>query len=168
MPIDRTVSADARHATEKCVARDLTGNKTAVELQNNFVAADFAQVIGISQATIDHAQAARRKLERREKFCAGAPIAIENGDAPLRPRAQVASQKQRGKMISRRHIKFAGADKNSGTILRRARKIPSHIANRIRRRDKGHVLRRVLAAKGTKNFRRFRRCAETTVCHCNN
>ena len=65
--IDRAVSADARNAAEQGVASDLSGDETCVELEDDFVPRDLAQIIGIGQFPIENAQFPGAETKAREK-----------------------------------------------------------------------------------------------------
>src|ERR1700730_2032862 len=78
--LDRAVAPDANCPGQQRVARDLTGNAAAIQLQDDFVFGDFAQVLGVGFALIDHAQLFFGEFHFGKQFRAFASVEIENGD----------------------------------------------------------------------------------------
>ena len=54
--LNRAVAAHANRAGQKRIARDLARHAAAIQLQNDFVPGDFAQIIRIRFSFLDHAQ----------------------------------------------------------------------------------------------------------------
>ena len=74
-PIDRAVAADARHAAEQRIARDLAGDRALVGLQNNFVPRHFAPgnrdragVVSMTRSGLTEGRAPRATLRQRRGF----------------------------------------------------------------------------------------------------
>src|SRR6185436_14278351 len=79
-PIDRSVSADAWNAAEQGIAGDLSGDKTCVELENDSVARNFAEIIRIMQLPIEDSQPPGSEPKRREQARAFGSVEIKNSD----------------------------------------------------------------------------------------
>ena len=79
-PINRAVAADANSSGKQRVARDLPGNAASIELEDDFMARDFAQIIRICLALLVHAQFAGWEFQFGEELFAFSAIEIENSD----------------------------------------------------------------------------------------
>src|ERR1700704_5463391 len=77
--LDRAVAANTNCPGEKRVARDLTGDAAAIQLQDDFVFGDLAQVLGVGFALIDHAQFSFGEFHFGKQLRAFASVEIENG-----------------------------------------------------------------------------------------
>src|ERR1051326_203145 len=66
-------------------------------------------------------------------------------------------------MIARRNVPFARADKNSALIVRRNRKFPAFVLQRIRRWDECDAVRVAARVSAPKNFSRFRSCRDAAI-----
>src|SRR5204862_3536884 len=78
--VDRAIAAHTRNAAEQCIARDLSGNEARIQLQDNFVARHFSQVIRIGEFFRADAQLVRAKSDFGKKPRASPAIVIENGN----------------------------------------------------------------------------------------
>ena len=75
---DRAVAADANRARKQRVARNLSRHAAAIELKDDFVFGDFADVIGVGFAFVVNPQFSGRELQFLQKFRAFPAIEIEN------------------------------------------------------------------------------------------
>src|SRR5205085_12327297 len=133
--IDRAIAANAGDAAEQRVACNLTRDKTGVELQDDFVPSQFSQIIGIRQLPVQNAELLGAEPQLGKKSSAFAPLVVENGDGLAGGLADASRDHERGEMITRRHVPFAGPDENSGALFEGPREIPARIVDRIRGRD---------------------------------
>src|SRR4029453_12825493 len=106
--------------------------------------------IGVGFALVVDAQFSTRKLQFVQKLFAFSAVEVENGDRLSAGRANLPGKQERAEVISRRHVPFAGTDKNSALFARRNGKFPGTVLERIWRwneRDGRRIAFRTRAPK---------------------
>src|SRR5207247_6849786 len=96
--IDRAISANARNPTKQRVARDLSRNKTGIELEDDLMPGDFSKVIRVREHSIEHAQFFRSQSDSGDQACSFASIEIEDRNLFPGLLAQQAGEEQLSKM----------------------------------------------------------------------
>ena len=80
MPIHRAVSAHAGQSTEQGIARDLSGNEAGIELENNLVFRDHAEVFDVTLPRFNTRSRSGPKPKLRKQPFTFSAIQIENRD----------------------------------------------------------------------------------------
>ena len=155
--IDRAISADAGNPAKQRVARDLSRNKTGIELEDDLMPGDFSKVIRVRELSIEHAQFFRSQSDSGDQACSFASIEIEDRNLFSGLLAQPAGEEQRAKMISRGNVPLTRSDEDPRTLVNWPRKIPTPIIDGIRGRDESDPI--LIASNRSIKIRRFgRRC----------
>src|SRR5205814_10397321 len=130
-PLNRAIATDADRTTQKSIAGDLAWDAAAIELEDNFVTRQLAQIGAILHALFVNANFTEADFSN--EFGCAPLVGIKNCDRLLRFVAQFFCSKKRRKVMPSGNGKLACADEYSGTMLHRP--VPIFIFNRVRRWD---------------------------------
>src|SRR6266487_4602204 len=155
-PFNRAVSAHANGPAEKCVACHLTRHSTAVELQNYLMFGHLSQVIRIWFFLLDCPEFPVWKFYLPEQSSRFVSIQIQDCDRLARLFTKLPRDEQRRKMVARGHVPLACAEKNSRLFVRRYRKVPLSIFQRVWCWNEGDCGGTVFATCALIDLRSFR------------
>jgi len=114
-PLNRTITAHASGAAEESVTCHLSWNAAAIELENNFMTRDFAQIGAIAHPFFVYPNFS--KAHFANKLGPATPIEIENRHRLFGDIAQPFYSDKGSEMIPRRHCELTCSNKNSRTIF---------------------------------------------------
>ena len=150
------------------VARHLSGHAAAIELQDDLVPCDLAQVIGVRFALVTDAQFPGRKIQFGQKFFTFSAVEIDYGHRLAAVLANFSGEQQRRKMVARRDVPFAGANKNPALFDGRNGEFPLLVFERVRRWDESDRANIAFGSDAAKNFSGFRGGSNASVRLCYN
>src|SRR5438132_1197526 len=114
-PLNRAIAAHANRAGEESIARYLPGNTAAIELENNFMTRDFAQIGAIVHPFFVHPNFSKAHFANELRLAT--PTEIENRHRLFGHIAQPFYSDEGSEMIPRRYCELTCSDKNSLTIF---------------------------------------------------
>ena len=155
-PFNRAVSAHANGPAKKCVACHLAGHATAVQLQNDLMPGHLSQVIAIWFFLLDYVEFSFWKFYLPKQSSRFVSIQIDYCDRLTRLFTKLPRDEQRRKMVARGHVPFACAEKNSRLVVRRYRKVPLSIFQRVWCWNEGDCGGTVFATCALIDLRSFR------------
>src|SRR5260370_11361183 len=167
-PLNRAVAADENRLSQERAARHLSGHAAAIDLEDDLVPCELAQVIGVRFAPVTDAQFPGRKSQLGQKFFAFSAVQIEDGHGLEAILANFSGEQQRRKMVARRDVPFAGANKDAALLNRRNGEFPLLVFERIRRWDESDGANIAFGSGAAKNLSGFRGCSNASVSLCYN
>jgi len=116
--VDGAIAAHAWDAAEEGVAGDLAGDGAAIQLEDDAMAGDETEVIGIREAVFDDLRV--YETGGLDAFAAGAAIFVDHGHG----RAEAGGDEQRGGVVAGGGGPLAGADEDAGALREREGEVP--------------------------------------------
>src|SRR5260370_33744540 len=162
-PLNRAVAADENRLSQERAARHLSGHAAAIELEDDLVPCDLAQVIGVRFAPVTDAQFPGRKIQLGQKFFPFSAVEIEDGHRLEAVLANFSGEQQRRKMAARRDVPFAGANEDAALLNGRNGEFPLLVFERIRRWDESDRAKIAFGSDAAESLSCFRGLRNASV-----